>query len=485
MDFLNIMPPQRHCTSYLCDSDDSVQAIISAVDYTGWGKILTEVFSTDEYVESLDARLIYITHIILNCKETNVPIDTDTFLCPLAERLNINVDELKSENIVSLKTLLHRSTNRYFIKVIEKMTRGQSNNLLWFLVRSRLVTGSSVVKQCSYKPSMTNLAHNIFRPASKWEVFGRMHEPIVRNIIACFIERRPIPISSENTLGLLIDPFSGTFGASIDLCYGVEERDGLICVGDRAHVYEIKCVARYIYNFSDVEGFLNEPTLEDFANIIKGATFPIIEHRPLGNTPSSGTHLVSHDKIFSINRKRKNIYESNDEVKKLLSKNSELKSIIYIMREKKDDDHQNMSLECTAIFTSNIFLNARHKYFDQVSMQYFVLTQHYINDHCDPYYIEPDTLPRVSVVTALFKTRKPGTHDHRLVINGKTYTDCAIPFALIVTPVAFDAEVLALFLRETFNNYTQEVYRDSRIKLWDPNFLRGFVASHRELEKTP
>ncbi|AGG16106.1 alkaline exonuclease [Elephant endotheliotropic herpesvirus 1A] len=484
MDFLSILPPQRHCTSELCDNDESVQAIISALEYTGLAKILTETFSADEFVEALDARLLYIAHIILSCKETNVPINTDTFLCPLAERIKVDVDDLNAGSLKCMKVLLHHCTNRYFIKIVEKMTRGQSSNLLWFLVRNELVTGSSVVKQCSYKPGLNSVAHGIFRPASRFEVFGKVHEPIVRDVIATFVERRPIPVSE--TLGLLIDPFSGTFGASIDLCYGIEEHDdGFITVGERAHVYEIKCMARYIYSAADVEGFLDNPTLKGFASLIKGATFPLIEHRLPGATPSSGAHIVSHDRMFETNRKRKSIYESNDHVRRLLNLNRGVKSTVYIFREKSQpNERDKLTLECLATFTANIFLNARHKYFDQTSMQYFVVTQHYINDHPDPECIEPDTLPRVSVVTALFKTRTIGTH-HSLEVNRKTYPNSAIPFALIVTPVAFDAEILSVFLRETFDNYAQQVYNKSKIRLWDPNFLRGFVASHRELEKTP
>ncbi|UEH20647.1 alkaline exonuclease [Elephant endotheliotropic herpesvirus 6] len=483
MDFLSILPPQRNCTSELCDNDESIQAIISTLEYTGLAKILTEAFSTDEFVEALDARLFYIAHILLSCKETNVPIDTDTFLCPLAERIKVDVDDLNVGNLKAMKVLLHCCTNRYFLKIVEKMTRGQANNILWFLIRNELVTGSSVAKQCSYKPGLNSLAHCIFRPASRWEVFGKMHEPIVRDVIASFVERRPIPVSN---LGLLIDPFSGTFGASIDLCYGIEEeQNGFISVGDRAHIYEIKCMARYIYNAADVESFLNNPTLKGFANIIKGATFPLIEYRLPGATPSSGAHIVSHSRIFETNRKRKSIYESNDAIRKLLNLNRCTNSTVYIFRERSRDGEQDkLELECLEKFTVNIFLNARHKYFDQTSMQYFVVTQHYINDHPDPECIEQDTLPRVSVVTALFKTRNTGTY-HSLKINDKIYTNSAIPFALIITPVVFDAEILSLFLRETFDNYAQQVYNRSKIRLWDPNFLKGFVASHRELEKTP
>ncbi|UVZ34401.1 alkaline exonuclease [Elephant endotheliotropic herpesvirus 3B] len=536
-----VMQQQRHGGSDISECDETVSSVVAAIDGTGLGKVLAQIVlegaaaatdddttdnddnndnndtTTTAVVSALDARLSYITFILLQCKASNAPVDTDAFLCPLAGYLDMDVDALDLRRLSEIKRIFRGTVhNRTLIKIVEKMTRGQSSNTLWFLTRNRLVTGSSVQRQCTYRPHGT-LARDMFRPSSRWELFGRTHEPIVRDLVAAFVEGAPVPVA--DTLGLVIDPFSGTFGASMDVCYGVEEGpDGLVRFGDNVKIYEIKCVAKYVYNHAEpvIRDFVARPTKRAFADIVKSATFPMIEHRHRGGVPSSGTHLVTHDRAFETNKRRKCLYEYNDEVRKLLEANRNVESTVYVFRErnvavsggdggdgnagawteeeKNDDEGKKrttggargrLEIECCAQFKTNIFLNARHRYFDQAGIQYFVTTQQYISDHPAPEFIKIEELPRVSVVTALFKTKDPETRSYPLRVNGHEYGDSAVPLAVIVTPVVFDADILAAFLRETFDNYAQSVYLESRVRVWDPNFLKGFVASHRDPEKTP
>ncbi|QOE74459.1 alkaline exonuclease [Elephant endotheliotropic herpesvirus 3A] len=548
-----VMQQQRRGGSDISECDETVSSVVAAIDGTGLGKVLAEIVlegssssaattdddetaedddnnnndnddttptTTTAVVSALDARLSYITFILLQCKASNAPVDTDAFLCPLAGYLDMDVDDLDLRRLSEIKRIFRGTVrNRTLIKIVEKMTRGQSANTLWFLTRNRLVTGSSVQRQCSYRPHGT-LARDMFRPSSRWELFGRTHEPIVRDLVAAFVEGAPVPVA--DTLGLVIDPFSGTFGASMDVCYGVEEGpDGLVRFGDNVKIYEIKCVAKYVYNHAEpvIRDFVARPTKRAFADIVKSATFPMIEHRHRGGVPSSGTHLVTHDRAFETNKKRKCLYEYSDEVRKLLEANRNVESTVYVFRERnvavpsggdggdgnagaRTEEEKNdrgeratggrgrgarerLEIECCAQFKANIFLNARHRYFDQAGIQYFVTTQQYISDHPAPEFIKIEELPRVSVVTALFKTKDPETRSYPLRVNGHEYGDSAVPLAVIVTPVVFDADILAAFLRETFDNYAQSVYLEGRVRVWDPNFLKGFVASHRDPEKTP
>ncbi|ALM26018.1 alkaline exonuclease [Proboscivirus elephantidbeta4] len=511
-----VMQQQRHGGSDISECDETVSSVVAAIDGTGMGKVLSEILlegptpsapatiddeddETDAAatVTALDARLSYITFILLQCKASNAPVDTDAFLCPLAGYLDMNVDDLDLRRLSEVRRIFRGTKdNRTLIKIVEKMTRGQSSNTLWFLTRNRLVTGSSVQRQCTYRPHGT-LVHDMFRPSSRWELFGRTHEPIVRDLVAAFVERAPVPVA--DTLGLVIDPFSGTFGASMDVCYGVDEGpDGLVRFGDNVKIYEIKCVAKYVYNHAEpaIRDFVASPSKRAFADIVKSATFPMVEHRHGGGVPSSGTHLVTHDRSFETGKKRKCLYEYNDEVRKLLEANRNVQSTVYVFREKHAEEGRSggeetarkkaLEIECCAQFKTNIFLNARHRYFDQAGIQYFVTTQQYISDHSDPESIKLDRLPSVSVVTALFKTKDPETRSYPLRVNGHEYGgDSAVPLAVIVTPVVFDADILAAFLRETFDKYAQSVYLEGRVRVWDPNFLKGFVASHRDPEKTP
>lgn len=466
----------------MMDLDFDFERLKTFITEESFEKLLTDIFVGNIQRQRLSRlRSLYIFFIMCKCRLADISLDLTPFFDTvdnIAGHLPLNECTLYKD-LAEIYARLATFNKSKIFKVLERMTRGQSANILWFLLRDKIITGSTLepfIRTQILRTSMSDLTTTL----TPWLVFGKRHEPVVKNILETLIIKAPEPVPGG--LGLLLEPNSGIFGASLDLCYGIHEDQDNLVFSDKIQIYEIKCKCGLLYDSLDqgIQAFLKAPSKEAFVDIIKEATFPLIEFRPDGQNPSSGTYLISHDPCFDIKRKRRLIYESSDFVRRLLIHNQNVQSTVWVLDVTETPD--DLTVKLIANFSVRAFFNFRHRYYHQILTQYFVTTQLYIEDHPCPEGISPDNLPTVHIVTALFRTN---TKHLDIRVNETQYKECEIPFLIIITPVRLLVDCVASTIRVAAFAYKQKLKRETGIEIWESDFLSGFISSHVVRPPTP
>lgn len=442
--------------------------------------MLLSSFEPNKQLHLDKLRLSYIMYLFQRCKDLDVSVDTEN-IWSLAEK---NLPDVKDKKITLETTKMwyeafRRTNSLEFFKAIERITRGQSENILWHVVRDRIITGS----QIDYFIKTGNLKSSIMRlvqPIQPFMNFGQTHEPLVKKLLTLYVTKNPDPF--EKGMGVLIDPASGVFAASLDMCDGVTVTGDVWKIEKEAKIYEIKCRASYTLEstISQIADLIRCPDEEHFIRLVQAFTFPLVEYREHNRFFSVSEYLVTHDKRYDTKKKRRTLNENSKDLLELIKQNTYNKSTVMIFDAQLENEVYNCKM--VAQFTAPIFFNPRHPYLYQGLLQYYVVSQYYISDCSCPERIVPTDLPKLYFASAIFRKRPEKLP---VCAGDKQFIDCELPLILIVTPVTLAEKPVTSVIRAAFDKFQTHIHRETNRQVWEPGFLNGFVASHYVQDATP
>lgn len=428
----------------------------------------------------LDMTFLYLLQQCMNeeylCKFMN-----ETF--PF--NINTDDDEELNKKCVSIIRGLKFLGKKKFIKLfksIEKDTRGQAKNPVWHALRYSSLTATKI-----YEIYMTkSLPMNDRKFVSEAAMFGIQHEEIIKKSLSFYFMKKNEMLT--NGLGILLDPNSAVLGASVDACYGINiTEDNFITVENKVRIFEIKARHKYLREKTDiyVQNLLTECTEEAFAKFILSHSIPSIEFRRTGNVPSAKEYLITHNPLYQLPKKFRSCTTPEvlkSDIQKLISLNETQKSTVLIFDCKENTETKQLSLFEKCRFTTDVFINPKHRYFFQCLTQQYIVSQYYIYDHIDPEKIDFTNLPTVSIVSAFFIKK---TNNYPIYINDQAFLDEQIPLCLIITPIVFDPYFSAFVIKDVLNIWNNNIKQKTNLQLWVENGANTFVASSIPRPKTP
>nr|BEG23029.1 deoxyribonuclease [Macronycteris gammaherpesvirus 1] len=327
---------------------------------------------------------------------------------------------------------------------IESITRGQHSNVLWEVLRDGVISSSKFYNAVKHQ----SMSKKLFRP---WPIendyyfasplaFGLRCEETVKFALKEFVcKKKPVLID----IGFLQSPVDGIFGVSLDMCDNVyvDEKNMLQFKGDDIGLYEIKC--RFKYKFSKIESdpiflkykqFYNNPEKQTLIQFINSIGRPAVEYVPFGKLPSKNDYLLTFDKDWDINPKRKrNLGDSHKSIYDCLRVNQYVSSKVLLLS---DPAETGGKIDIKASLDANLFINSEHSYFYQILLQYKVALT-CIQHHSSSGF----TRLRNFIVSGFFRNRNYS--DPVKCTIGDHILDCSVelPVLLIVTPVFIPSEV--------------------------------------------
>lgn len=435
---------------------------------------------------------------------------------------------------------LPQSVQTVLFKRLEKITRGQSHNAVWHMLRTDTVSATKFYNALVFGSAML-VSDQRSRSFSEGVRFGVEHECVIKALLEFHVMGGRESICGG--LGLLIDPTSGLFGASIDMCFGVEKTvaDDLVVVNANSVIFEIKCRYKYLRDKGDpnVTKILSDHDEQSVIDFILSHPIPGVEYRAHGDTPSGREFLVSRDTRFD-RKKRSRPGKSPDILKPYLEdllyvNENETSDVIVFdtkgpragyesgdffseFRDMRTDSalsdlerrHDALSsdgendggafglgcedtpelIDKLCVFEKRrfklpVFANPRHQYYFQTLIQQYVLSQYYIRDHDNPEYINYKDLPSVNLVTAVLRRRAPEEIGLQLSVGGRSF-DCEhVPLFVLITPVVFDPSFTRDAVTTVLRNWQREVHRKTNLSIWVPNAVNEYVASSIPRPRTP
>ncbi|AKB93292.1 B98a [Murid betaherpesvirus 8] len=402
--------------------------------------------------------------------------------------------------------LFTMSPRRYMriLRSIEKDSRGQSSNPVWHAMRIDIISATRFFDVFS-TASLTTAGRSSNAGYLNCEAvrFGARCEPVVRMLLEEFVTG-PLD-DAVRDMGLLLDPSSGILGASLDFCTGLtRDDDDLLVVRSGAAIFEIKCRFKYLRDRSDetVAAFLAKPNAETFAAFILSHPIPAVEYKEIDEMPSGREALMSHDKMFKINHKRRRSCKPPDFIrgwlKELIGSNSKVASTVFTFDtcvseevtvpgdgERSEATTRYLDVISKATFSFPVFINPRHPYYCQILLQQYVLSQYYINAHDDPERISPDDLPIAYLVSAILRKRDEPESELTLRINGRVSECDEVPLCVIVTPVRLDPLFTKDAVNCVLNTWKRDTDRKTGLQLWVRTAVNEYVASSTQAPPTP
>lgn len=426
-------------------------------------------------------------------------------------------------------------------KSLEKLSRGQSGNPLWHMLRADTVSATKFYQALVTGALVTSVPADDRRAACGVR-FGIDHEGVVKALVECYVAKDREPI--RGGLGLLIDPESGLLGASIDVCFGVGDRseDELLHIGSGAVIMEIKCRYKYLRDGDDpsVMRVRRDANADAVIRFVLGHPVPGVEYRAENEIPTGNDFLLSRDERFRGDKKRRqgrspDILRSY--IHNLVRINQDCVSevIVFDTRAawadavsegmvKGGDRSGDRDVECgverhedatckgdqgscendpddddltpdlleeihvyeKARFSLPVFVNPRHQYYFQTLLQHYVLSQYYINDHSNPERIGTSDLPTAHIVSAVLRRRDRDEVGKKLVVGDRRFGCENVPLFIIVTPVVFDPDFARDAINTVTNNWQRHARRNTGLdQLWVPNAVNEYVASLVPRPRTP
>ncbi|ARW78100.1 deoxyribonuclease [Common bottlenose dolphin gammaherpesvirus 1 strain Sarasota] len=322
--------------------------------------------------------------------------------------------------------------------ILESMTRGQHENVVWDLIRDGTVSSSKFFKTLKkqIKPK------NIFEP---WHIennhyvasavaFGLRCENVVKNTICQLIHPRKVSVPQ---LGFMLSPMDGLFGVSPDLCLNASLRDdGTVNFRPDCEIFEIKCRFKYLFSKSEFDPLyplyqklFNDPCKQTLINFIGGISKPAVEFVPEGRIPSENDYLLTFDNDWNLKPQRKRkMCALHQAIQHAIKYNSAAESSVYLFTDPHDT---NGRVDIKAHFKASLFINPKHSYFYQILLQYKIITN-YIQNNPSPQHLGK---PKAFIASAFF--RKRHSSDPCTCYIGSEELDASqeIPVALLITPV--------------------------------------------------
>ncbi|AEV80948.1 deoxyribonuclease [Saimiriine betaherpesvirus 4] len=407
-------------------------------------------------------------------------------------------------------------------QILEKESRGQAESVVWHAIRTDTVSATRF-----YEAFVNGNAFIPVEARKPWSspamTFGFHHEGVVKTLIEFHIMCGREPV--RDGLGLLIDPTSGLFGASLDLCFGVSKHPetGTLAIHPGARVYEIKCRYKYLRKKEDpfVQNVLKRHDLQAVVQFIVSHPIPGVEYRPDCETPSAKEYLLSYDAIFRHTLKRHRPVKAPEALRShvddllYLNKNQTSEVVIFdakiVSDETFSENGKKDTFSSTSVdagwgsendentpelvnrldvfeisrFSLPAFVNPRHHYYFQTLIQQYVLSQYYIKKHPDPERIDCRDLPTVFLVSAIFRERDSEELGRELCVGGRVFHCDHVPLFIIVTPVVLDPRFTRHAVSTVLDNWNRSLSRQTNLPIWVPNAAQEYVVSSVPRPPTP
>lgn len=348
---------------------------------------------------------------------------------PTMEQIYDTLDNLSLENKTKLCLFL------------ECMTRGQSENLLWGILRNGIISSSKLyntIKKGSC-PMMFDTSEVEQEPYTAGPVaFGLRCEDIIKDVLRILINTGHT--KQNKHFGFMMSPNDGIYGMSLDFCTNtkVDNEDDIIHFTTNSCIYEIKSRYKYLFSktefdsvFSAYKLMYRNPNKQTFIGFINSIKKPAVEYVPDGRLPSENDYLLTTDKEWNIKpcRKRK-ITPSHREVEVCIKFNHWAESVLYILS---DPSETGGHIGIKERLVLDIFINPRHSYFFQILLQYKIVNDYV---HWGKFAKPGNHPPRANIVSGFFR-RRHSTDPQSCTIGPDVPLDNAneIPVAILVTPV--------------------------------------------------
>nr|prf deoxyribonuclease [human gammaherpesvirus 4] len=406
---------------------------------------------TEAFVRNLDRppQMPAMRYVYLYCLCKQIQeFSGETGFCDFVSSL---VQENDSQDGPSLKSIywgLQAATDEQrtvLCSYVESMTRGQSENLMWDILRNGIISSSKLLSTIKngptkvFEPAPISTNHYFGGPLA----FGLRCEDTVKDIVCKLICG---DASANRQFGFMISPTDGIFGVSLDLCVNVESQGDFILFTDRSCIYEIKCRFKYLFSKSEFDpiypsytALYKRPCKRSFIRFINSIARPTVEYVPDGRLPSEGDYLLTQDEAWNLKdvRKRK-LGPGHDLVADSLAANRGVESMLYVMTDPSENAGRIGIKDRVPV---NIFINPRHNYFYQVLLQYKIVGD-YIR-HSGGGKPGRNCSPRVNIVTAFFRKRSP-LDPATCTLGSDLLLDASveIPVAVLVTPVCLPDSIV-------------------------------------------
>lgn len=327
--------------------------------------------------------------------------------------------------------------------IIEAITRGQHDNILWDLFRDSIISSSKLFKTVKAGPNQ-----NLFSPAPITNdyyvagplAFGLRCEELVKKLICNLILHQPTP----QDCGFLQSPRDGIFGVSLDLCTNVKLVDGLLSFGPDPLVYEIKCRFKYLFSKSDYDPLFTKyrdlydnPCKSTFIRFVFGISKPAVEFLPEGRLPSEKDYLLTFDDEWNLKPQRKRKMTSEHKILyECIKHNAFGTSTVYLFT---DPSITGGKICIKSKFSVDLFINPHHSYYQQILLQRKVIL-----DYVDSSPAACGKLGQVKnfIVSAFFRKRdsrdplKCWIPDYTSENSEYIERHLEIPVAVVITSVA-------------------------------------------------
>ncbi|ANC96545.1 deoxyribonuclease [macacine betaherpesvirus 9] len=436
-------------------------------------------------------RLCYTYYVLI---KYNSSFKDSVLARSFVDYMQQNVESLTNKNVKITDlycNVYHRLQNispriiKTMFKILERETRGQYKNPLWHAMRKNCITASKIYDIYISK-SFVDMQENVYRGEAA--LYGIKHETIIQHLVSVFFTKIQFP---TETLGLLLDPSSGVFGASIDLYYGIDfTEDNLIEVNNKISIFELKFRFKYLRDKNDVFviELLKNPSEKTLSNFILSHQVPAIEFRENGKIPSAREYLISHNSLYDSGKKRRSCSvprDLADDITRLIILNEKNLSTVLVFDVIKDSILNTLSVFQKAKFTIDAFINPRHRYYFQSILQQYVMTQFYIQDHNNPEYIQQKNVPLIYIVSAIFRQRDEAEKSYRLLIENTEYIDEEIPLLLLITPISVDAKFTSRVISDICSIWEKNITRQTNLEIWAQSAVRQYMMACLAKPKTP
>ncbi|BBB06486.1 deoxyribonuclease [Rhinolophus gammaherpesvirus 1] len=430
--------------------------------------------------------------ITKNCKIPRLPTMRYVYIYYLFKRIG---DYIGDDTVCSLYTELTRVGTEDVLNIkeiydvcdklspyvqcsiclaIEAITRGQSMNVLWDILRDGIISSSKFY----HAVNSQNLSKKLFQP---WPIvnnyyvasplaFGLRCEETVKNILKEFV------CKGKNVLcdmGFMQSPKDGIFGVSLDMGAHVTiDQDNILKFKPSAEIYEIKC--RFKYKFSKTEcdpiymmyrDLYNNPGKKSLMKFIHCINKPTVEYLPTGKLPSKNDYLLTIDRDWDLNPKRKrNLTGLHKSLYDCLELNKYTSSKVFVFTDPADTDGK---IDIKATFDVNLFINPEHSYFYQILLQYKVVLN-YIQHHSDSGLGHLKNF----IVSGFFRNRNYSDPVNCSIGESVSLdSSVEIPVLLIVTPVYIPHPVVEKSLQKAAHFWSVSAEEEFVYSPWVPSSL--------------
>ncbi|AAO12340.1 alkaline exonuclease [Porcine lymphotropic herpesvirus 3] len=383
------------------------------------------------------------------------------------------------KDVVSVCSKMDLTTRTDICMMIENMTRGQSDNLLWEILRDGVISSSKLLKVIKQQASDSKIFdplpiqknHYVASPIA----FGVRNENTVKTLLTQLIAKESW--SNVTNFGFMLSPLDGIFGVSLDMCLKSSvDAENKVVFSSLTEIYEIKCRYKYLFSKSEFDHIYkkydqlyNNPCKSTLVDFISSIPKPAVEHVPRGKVPSQNDYLLSFDKLWNFNprqRKRK-MTNTHKVTEQCMKYNCYTESKVIILT---DPALTSGNICIKDTFFVDLYINPRHAYYYQILLQYKIVTNYIQFSHNSGSKLGS---PSTYIVTAFFRKRDSSDFKRTYINQEKNLLDPSleIPVLLIITPVFIPHDPLIATLEKAIEFWQKSVQEEFPFSPWASSSL--------------